>query len=245
MDALRTDVELGASAETERWEAARGHRSTWGGVVIGVTGSCGKTMTKDLIGAILSPRYRGQVSEGSLNCGRDLPQSLLALRPEDQFLVQELGAWGPGTLDAGIALVRPDIVVVTNLRHDHYSAFHGPRGAQAEKGKLVAGLPRAGTAVLNWDDPLVRALASGTLAAPLSFGQHPGAQLRASDVTARWPEPLSFRATFRDQTVRVRTRLLARHVLGSALAALAVGLLFDTPLTEAAAAIETAPPTFR
>jgi UDP-N-acetylmuramoyl-tripeptide--D-alanyl-D-alanine ligase len=221
------------------------HRQTFRGCVIGVTGSCGKTTTKDLITTILSSRYRGSASKGSLNCGGDLVRSVLAVHSNDEFVVQELGAWGPGTLDAGIELLRPNIAVVTNFRNDHFSAFHGPHGARAEKSKLVLSLPPEGTAVLNWDDPLVRDLASHTSAATLSFGRSPQAQLHASNVAARWPEPLSFQVTYRGHSVWVRTRLLAEHLLGSALAALAVGLLFDITLDEAAAALESASPTFR
>jgi UDP-N-acetylmuramyl pentapeptide synthase len=240
-----TDADSAMSDGSVNWEEARRRRLRWGGSVVGVTGSCGKTTTKDLITTVLRSRYRGRMSEGSLNCGADLVPSLLNIGLDDQFLVQELGAWGPGTLDAGIDLMRPDVAVVLNLRNDHYSAFHGSGGAQAEKGKLVAALPPGGTAVLNRDDPLVSQLSSYTAATTLTFGQSAQAQLRARDVVARWPEPLSFRVTYRGQRAHVRTQLLAEHLLGSALAALAVGLVFEIPLAEAVDALETARPTFR
>jgi UDP-N-acetylmuramyl pentapeptide synthase len=226
--------------------AARIHRALLDEVVfVAVTGSCGKTTSKDLITAVLASRYRGRGSLDSTNCGTDLAVDLLAVRPDDQFFVQELGAWGAGTLEPGIDLVRPHIAVVTNLRNDHYSAFRGPRGAQAEKGKLVACLPATGTAVLNWDDPYVRELAHRTPARVLSVGRAEDAELRAIEVTARWPEPLSFRAVHGGDDVRVRTRLHGEHLLGSALAALAVGLAFGLPLPQTAAALAAAEPTPR
>lgn len=228
------------------WAEARRHRMTLQSTVfIAVTGSCGKTTSKDLIARVLSARYPGCKSDDTFNCGVDLVRSVLAVRPDDRFLVQELGAWGRGTLDQGIDLVRPDIAVVTNLRNDHYSRFRGPRGAQAEKGKLVASLPASGTAVLNWDDPLVRELASRTSATSFSFGRSSQAELRAWDVTSNWPEPLSFCVNDHGRTRRVRTQLHGEHLLGSVLAALAVGLLLGIDLDEGAAALETAPPTFR
>ena len=227
-------------------DAARAHRARLTGVrFVAVTGSCGKTTSKDLIAAVLAHRYRGRGSRGSNNCGADVAADLLAVRPDDEFFVQELGAWGAGTLEPGIEMIRPDIAVVTNLRNDHYSAFRGPSGAQAEKGKLVACLPATGTAVLNWDDPYVRELAGGTRARVLSVGRAADAELRAVDVTAAWPAPLSFRAVRGGDEIRVRTRLFGEHLLGSALAALAVGLAFDLTLEQAVAALEAAEPTPR
>lgn len=224
---------------------ARRHRARLAGVVIAVTGSCGKTTTKDLIASLLASHYPGSKSTGSDNCGSDIARDLLAADPSGRFFVQELGAWGPGTLDAGIDLIRPHVAVVTNLRNDHYSAFRGPRGAQAEKGKLVACLPAAGTAVLNWDDPYVRELAGRTPARILSFGQDPAARLRALGITSRWPAPLSFHAICGRQHAHVRTRLFGKHLLGSALAALAVGINFGLTLPEATTALEAAEPTPR
>lgn len=239
-------VEEGTTADGSLAKEAHLHRAALTGVtVVAVTGSCGKTTTKDLIATVLGSRYPGLKSPGSGNCGTDLPRNLLAVRPSDRFFVQELGAWGPGTLDAGISLIRPDVAVVTNLRNDHYSVFHGPGGAQAEKGKLVACLPPTGTAVLNWDDPYVRELACQTPARIFSVGRDPGASLRAADVSSRWPAPLSFVAAHGTQQVHLRTRLFGEHLLGSALAALAVAITFGLSLEQAAAALEAAEPSPR
>lgn len=226
--------------------AAYRHRDRLHNVtVIAVTGSCGKTTTKDLTAAILGSRFKGSKNDDTRNCGPDLLATVLAARPDDDFLVQELGAWGPNTLDDGIGLVRPDIAVVTNLRNDHYSSLRGPKGAQAEKGKVVAGLPKDGAAVLNWDDQLVRELSSWTAARTLFFGRSPEAALRASEVTARWPGRLSFTVSYGQETTRVRTQLVGEHLLGSALAALSVGILFGMTLDEAATALASTGPTYR
>jgi len=212
---------------------------------IAVTGSCGKTTTKDLTAAVLGSRLRGSKNEDTRNCGPDVAAAILRIRPDDDFFVQELGAWGPGTLDAGIHLVRPDIAVVTNLRNDHYSSLRGPRGAQAEKGKLVRSVPVTGAAVLNADDPLVRELASWTSARTISFGRSADADLRACDVSARWPERLSFAVSYDGLSTRVQTQLLGEHLLGSALAALATAIVFGMELEEACDALARAQPSFR
>jgi UDP-N-acetylmuramoyl-tripeptide--D-alanyl-D-alanine ligase len=228
------------------FDAARRYRAGLCHVTfIAVTGSCGKTTTKDLIEQVLADRYRGAKSAGSYNCGADLATSMLTVRPEDEFFTQELGAWGPGTIEQGIELVRPHIAVVTNLRNDHFSAFRGPLGAQAEKGKLVASLQATGTAVLNWDDSLVRELAGWTRARVFPIGCGDEAELRAVGVSSRWPQRLSFDVLYGTQRIRVQTRLVGEHLLGSALAALAVGLVLDMPLSQAVAALETAEPTPR
>lgn len=212
---------------------------------IAVTGSCGKTTTKNLVAAVLGVAGHVGKSFDSNNCGDDVALDMLTAHSNDRYFVQELGAWGPGTLDAGIDIVRPRISVVTNLRSDHYSAFHGPDGAQAEKGKLVRCLAEDGSAVLNWDDSRVRDLATGTAARVFSFGRHPNANLRAVDIRSSWPGPLTFTAMHGRERVHVRTRLLGEHLLGSALAALAVGLVCDLPLERAAAALRRAEPTDR
>ena len=231
--------------DAEYISLARRHRERLRAVVVAVTGSCGKTTTKDLTASVLGRRLRGTKSEDTKNCGLDLCATVLATSPQDDFMVQELGAWGPGTLDAGIEFIRPDIAVVTNLRNDHYSTLHGPSGAQAEKGKLVRCLPDTGAAVLNWDDPLVRELTSWTQARTVTFGLHAGADLRGTDVRADWPATLSFTAAYDGARVAVHTQLLGEHLVGSALAALAVGLLLGMSLEDAADALESSAPTFR
>ena len=212
---------------------------------IAITGSCGKTTTKDLTAALLGKRFRGSKSDDTRNCGADVAAAILGVRLDDYFFVQELGAWGPGTLDAGIQLVQPDVAVITNLRNDHYSSLRGPRGAQAEKGKLVKCLPNTGTAVLNCDDPLIREIASWTSARTFWFGSASDADLRATDATARWPQNLSFTAWYGNRSTRVDTQLVGEQLLGSALAALSVAIVSGMDFDDACDALMAATPTFR
>src|SRR5262245_40372471 len=134
-------------------EQAFHHRSQLRNTVfIGITGSCGKTTTRDVAACLLQPDFRGLRSPDDGNCGSQLVHHVLRVKPNDDFCIQELGAWGPGTLDAGLALVQPGIGVVLNVRHDHYSSFRGLEHTQAEKAKVVRVLPATGTAILNVDD---------------------------------------------------------------------------------------------
>ena len=129
---ITTDIvgESGVSGSTRR-DAARHRHDVRDVTFIGVTGSCGKTTTIRLAAHVLAGSYSGTASAEDANCGGGLAATVLAVTPSDEFCLQELGAWGQGTLDAGLALVRPDIGVVTNVRRDHFERVPNPRGDAA------------------------------------------------------------------------------------------------------------------
>ena len=225
--------------------AAR-HRARLRGVTfVGVTGSCGKSTTSHLAGGILGGTLRGVVSPGSANCGDALALALLRVAPDHDFYLQELGAWGPGTLDRGLELVRPSIGVLLNIRRDHYGAFHGLANTHAEKSKLIRRLPRSGIAIVNADDELVRATGALTEAAKVWFGRSPDADLRAIEVSSAWPDRLSFSLTYGGAVYRVRTRLVGEQCLGSALAALAIAVSLGVPIGAAIRRLTEIPPLMR
>lgn len=227
-------------------EQALQHRSRLGGVTfIGITGSCGKTTTKDLATRLLSPTLRGTSNPGSGNCGVDVVRHLLRVEPHHQFCIQELGAWGPGTLDAGLELVQPRIGVVLNIRRDHYAAFQGLENTQKEKAKVIQCLPPSGTAILNADDPRVGAMRGWTRARVLTFGRAAAADFRAENVSSRWPERLSFDLIFEGQRWPVRTQLIGEHIVGSALAAMVIAYALGIPVGEAAERLTQLSPTHR
>ena len=121
-----------------RQQAAR-HRAGCERVTfVAITGSCGKSTAKHLAAAILAEQLTGVESPGSANCGTPLVDNVLRVRPSHDYCLQEMGAWGPGTLDAGLELVRPSIGVVLNVRRDHLGAFHDLDATAAEKAKVVA-----------------------------------------------------------------------------------------------------------
>ncbi|MDA0167666.1 Mur ligase family protein [Solirubrobacter taibaiensis] len=203
--------------------AARCHREAVSDVTfVAVTGSCGKSTTVHLADRLLRGQLRGIASAPNANCGDPLIDNLLRVGTDDDYCLQELGAWGPGTLDIGLELTRPTVGVVLNVRQDHLSAFGALAGTQAEKAKVVAALPPDGTAILGIDDDRVREMRALTRARVLTFGRAPDADLRARDVAAAWPDRLSFRLTYAGEDHYVQTALLGEQSLGSALAAIAI-----------------------
>jgi UDP-N-acetylmuramyl pentapeptide synthase len=209
---------------------------------VGVTGSCGKTMAKDMCAAVLGRRFPGCASQDSNNGIYAVACTILGAPRRGRFCVQELGAGGPGTLDARIKLLAPSVAVVISVGTDHYSAFRSAEAVAAEKGKLVAALPPGGTAVLNADDPRVLAMRERCAGRVITFGLTEHVDVRASDVSATWPERLSFTVTSGCDSARVHTRLCGAHWTPSVLAALAVGRVLGVPLTEAARSVEFVDP---
>jgi len=231
---------------TARWIDAAHQRAAVSGVpFIAITGSCGKTTTKALAAGILEAALTGTTSLGSGNCGDDVATTVARVSPTDDFCLQELGAWGPGTLDAGLRLVQPSIGVVLNVRRDHHSAFRTLASTATEKGKVVASLPPAGTAVLNADDDLVWAMQDITAARTLTFGRSTRADLRATEISADWPDRLSFRLKASGRVHRVATRLIGEHCLGSALAAIAIAVSMGVPIETAVAELARLEPPAR
>lgn len=229
----------------ESWHAAEHHRADVPKVrFVAVTGSCGKTTTVTLAHQIVSGSLVGTASREDANCAEPLAQAILNVSAGDDYCIQEVGAWGPGTIDPALALVRPDVGVVTNVRRDHFSAFRGLSQTRQEKAKAIAVLPRDGTAILNADDERVASMAALTRARVLTFGRA-RSDLRASEITANWPQPLRFRLTHDGVSRLVGTRLIGEHGLGSALAALAIGLALDIALDDLIARLEQADPPSR
>jgi UDP-N-acetylmuramoyl-tripeptide--D-alanyl-D-alanine ligase len=211
-------------------------------VFIGITGSAGKTTTKELLWAVLSYRRRGIANLDNRNRIGELTKTILRVRPHHDFCVSELSAEGPSTLDEPLALLQPTIGIVTVVADDHWTAF-GSRAATAkEKGKLVASLPGMGTAVLNADDDLVIGMAANCTATVISYGISANAELRAEDISADWPERLSLNVRWGAERVNVRTQLCGRHLLPSVLGAIGGGLASGMSLKECAKGMEGVAP---
>ena len=217
--------------------AHRRRRHSAGTVFIGVTGSVGKTTTKDLISAVLASRSPVVKSSGSGNELHDLAGAIGRLTAHHRFAVLEVGAPAPGAIDASLALLRPDVGVITSVATDHYSAYGSLDAIAAEKSKLVRALPSDGLAVLNADDPRVLAMRESFGGRVLTFGLQPGADVRAEEIAAAWPDRLAFTVVHGTQTVRVQTQLCGTHWVSAALAAVAVGLAQGIPLADAARAL--------
>lgn len=211
-------------------------------VFIGITGSAGKTTTKELLLGMLSYRRRGIANPENLNGIGEMPKTILRVRPQHDFCVAELGATGPSSLDELLALLQPTIGIVTVIANDHWSAFGSREAIAKEKSKLIATLPSTGTAVLNADDSLVLGMAANCAAKVITYGISANADLRAEDISADWPQRLSLTVRRRTERVNVRTQLCGYHLLPSVLAAIGGGLAAGMSLQECAQGLESVAP---
>lgn len=201
---------------------AWGKLATWrrqqsDALVIGVTGSVGKTTTRELVYAALSEQYQGLRSAANLNNQYGLPQTLLELRRTDEFAVLELGADRVGDIRDLCAIARPEVGLITSIGKAHAKSFGGVEGIIRGKGELLEALPASGFAVLPGDDPVLRDMARRAACPVIFVGEHQQNHLWPVQVRAT-PEGLCFRLNGQDFTVPVT----GRHFLVNALLAIAV-----------------------
>jgi len=217
-------------------------------VVVGVTGSSGKTSTKDLLAQLL-PAYGPTVAPaGSLNTEVGLPVTALGIDPTTRVLVAEMGARGIGHVRYLCGIAPPRIGVVLNVGHAHVGEFGSRENIALAKGELVECLPSAadgGVAVLNADDPLVAAMASRTTARVVAYGESASASVRAVDVVLDDAGRPSFGLLVGGRRADVSLGLHGRHHVSNALAAAAVGTALGLDLDEVAAALSAARPASR
>ena len=210
---------------------------------IGITGSAGKTTTKELTAAILANFGPCQQPFLSYNTLPAIVRTVLNTHKFHRYCVAELAASGPGTLDRSIRVLKPDISVITVIGRDHYRAFRSREAIAAEKEKVVLALSPQGIAVLNIDDPLVRSIGEDCNRRIIWFGEDVGATLRLRESFSRWPEPLTVFFEYQNKTYEVRTQLHGTHMAISVLASLGVALAADLPLEKAILAIAQTQPT--
>ena len=172
-----------ADVQDALWRLARAARSRLGDApVVAITGSTGKTSTKDLTAAALSSRYRVVASPNSFNNELGVPLTLLGTGEDTTAVVAEIGARGPGQIAALSPIVRHTIGIVTTVGHAHTERFGSIEDVAAAKGELVEALPREGTAILGDDHAFVDDLAARCPTAVLRVGSGPGADVRFSNV---------------------------------------------------------------
>lgn len=228
----------------ERWSIlARAHlkrRRLNAVTFVAITGSAGKTATKDLSAAVLGVLGPCQSNRVTTNEHIGVAETVLRTSRDHRFSVIELSANRPGYLDQSLRLVRPRIGVLTLVARDHISHFKSVEAIAAEKGKVVSALPPDGIAVLNLDDPLVRAIGEGCGRRVIWIGQGEGATLRLCEARSRYPAPLTLKVEYAGRTYEVATALHGRQQALSVLAALGVGLAAGVPLEAAIAALAQA-----
>jgi UDP-N-acetylmuramoyl-tripeptide--D-alanyl-D-alanine ligase len=206
--------------------------------VVAVTGSAGKTTTKDLLAGVLATRLRVVANPASFNNEVGLPLTLARIEPDTEAVVVEMGARGPGHVAALARVAKPEVGVVLNVGESHLGMF-GSRDAIAKaKGELVEALPAHGTAVLNADDPLVAAMADRTVATVLRFGSRaPAATVRAEGVAPDDEGRARFRLVLPDGTAVARLPAPGEHLVSCALAAAAAAWTLGLHAEEVAAGL--------
>lgn len=209
--------------------------------VVGITGSTGKTITKDLTAEVLGRRFRVVASPASFNNEVGLPLTLLQADESTEAVVCEMGSRGPGHIRLLCEVAAPTVGVVTNVGEAHMELFGSREVLRDAKAELPEALPANGVAVLNADDAVVRTFADRTRARAVWFGTAPTADVSAESVELRRD---TGHATFvlraPDGSAPVLLPLPGEHMVGNALAAAAVGWALGIPVERCAEALATA-----
>jgi UDP-N-acetylmuramoyl-tripeptide--D-alanyl-D-alanine ligase len=213
--------------------------------VVAVTGSQGKTTTKDLLTPLLGRLGKTVATVGSFNNELGLPLTVLRVEPRTDYLLLEMGARGRGHLRELCGIAPPHVSVVLNVGKAHLGEFGSREAIAQAKGEIVEALPADGTAVLNLDDPLVSAMTARTSAAACMFGTSPRAEVRVTDLTADDTGRSSFRLHAAGRTAWVRLQLVGQHHALNAAAAAAAALTLGLSLEEVAQVLSATPAASR
>ncbi len=213
--------------------------------VIGITGSSGKTSTKDLLGAVLAGMGPTVAPLGSYNSEVGVPLTVCRVTGDTRYLVVEMGARGVGHVRYLTEVAPPRIGVVLNVGTAHLGEFGSRAAIGRAKSELVEALPAGGVAVLNADDDIVRSMAASTAGRVVLVGESAEAHVRAVSVEVGADGCPSFDVVTPSGRGRVRLGLVGRHHVGNALAVLAVVLELGLSLPEALRALERARPESR
>ena len=220
-------------------------RKLWGKSLIGVTGSAGKTTTKEAIAHMLASKFRVLKSEGNFNNHFGLPLMLLKLEPEHDLAVIEMGMSHAGEIRALAKIAYPDIGVVTNVAPVHLEFFDSLAGIARAKYELVESLPSNGTAVLNADDEYVSQFSRDFKGKVIKYGTCPGADVRAENVESKGAEGSEFDIVVAGTHEHAHLPLVGEHNVLNALAAVSVSIASGIKVFEAVAALATLKPADR
>ncbi len=205
--------------------------------VVGITGSTGKTLAKEIVADVLSRTRTVLRNEGNLNSETGLPMTLLELERRHEVAVLEMSMYTEGEIARLAEIARPEVGVVLAVHPTHLERAGSIEAIALAKSELPQALPRDGLAVLNADDWRVAAMASVTSAAVRTYGLSEDAEVRALDVVSRGLEGTEFTLLAPWAERRLRIGMPGRHLIGHALAAAAVAERFAVPLDEVEAAL--------
>jgi UDP-N-acetylmuramoyl-tripeptide--D-alanyl-D-alanine ligase len=205
--------------------------------VVGITGSVGKTTTKEFAAALLAGRFRVLKSEGNFNNRLGLALTLLRLRPDDEAAVLEMGMSAAGELRALTRIAPPDVAVITNVSPVHLRFFKGLDDIALAKKEILDGAGPGATAVLNGDDPLVMRIAEGFAGRKVTFGRTQACDVRAEDVESRGYSGFEFLLRYGRESARIAFPFVNDAAVSNLLAASAVCLALGFRLEEIRPAI--------
>jgi UDP-N-acetylmuramoyl-tripeptide--D-alanyl-D-alanine ligase len=217
-------------------------RRLWGKPLIGVTGSTGKTTTKEAIAHVLSTRFRVLKSEGNFNNHFGLPLMLLKIEPGHDIAVIEMGMSHAGEIAALAKIAQPEIGVVTNVAPVHLEFFESVAGIARAKYELVEALPAGGTAILNADDEYVSQFGRDFRGKVVLYGLRASADVRAENIQPQGSEGSAFDVVVGSCREKAVLQLVGTHNIYNALAAVAVGLERGLTPSEAVAALASLTP---
>lgn len=191
--------------------------------VVAVTGTNGKSTTKEMIASILETKFKTLKTQGNLNNHIGLPLTLLKREPVHEMGVLEMGMSAAGEIKKLAEIAQPDIGVITNISEGHLVQLKNIIDVQSAKGELFESLTEKGTAIVNADDPLVLELAQSLRAKTITFGINQPADVRASEIESKDNLGFQFKVKLFDKTLSVRLPYLGYCNIYNALAALATG----------------------
>lgn len=213
--------------------------------VVGVTGSVGKTTTKDFTAELLGTRFRVLKSRGNFNNLLGLSLSLLELEPEHDAAVLEMGMSAAGEIRVLTRVAPPDVAVITNVNPVHLGFFRGLEGIAAAKREILEGAAEGAVAVLNANDPLVMELASGWKGRRILFGLDGVFDVRAGNIARRPDGGLEFDLGYGRAEARVSVSFLNEALIENALAAAGTALALDVDLDPLLARLPRLEPSAR
>jgi UDP-N-acetylmuramoyl-tripeptide--D-alanyl-D-alanine ligase len=235
--AIVVDDTARALIDAARWGRTQFPAST---VVIGVTGSVGKTSTKDLIVAALSSAKRVVANVRSFNNEQGLPVTILNAPLTTEVLVLEMGMRGLGQIDDLCRIARPHIGVITRVGEAHTELVGGIEGVAQAKGELIEALPPLGVAILNADDERVLAMRSRSVAPVLSYGESTGADVRITDLHLDAHGRALFEVATPSGSASLNLSTPGRHMAHNAAAAIAIGEALGVPLSQMVESLRSA-----
>ncbi len=206
-------------------QAARFWRAKLDLCVVGITGSVGKTTSKELIADVLGQQFNTFKSLGNFNNEIGLPLSVLAINEEHKYAVLEMGFYVIGEIAFLVDIAQPQLGLVTNIGTVHAERAGSQEAIFEGKSELVAGLPADGVAILNYDDPRVKAMAERSRARVFTYGLDPAADLWADEIEGLGLDGVRFTLHHGDEQHRVEMPMIGRHSVYTALGAAAVGLV--------------------